>query len=309
MEEIKESRDAAATTTETKLPESPPTLPPSHVGPTILPLEAAVLGKAHSSPVHHDLMIAHPYHHPHSPTASRKGIELFSGVPYGGRARSASLGTAYTETPLLVPTSPPPRGSALLLSGGRQKVLSLSPNLHRGETTAGSGGGHHLPVSLLGVPSMVEPPRLSDTQKAMEAAVQAERKRNKEMEQDEKNMTAEELRAVLKRERHRMSRFAADLARLRSAAVQCQAEAEIHEEGRINGLMRRLESLQIEKGRIIVELEREEEMVCTPYCFIYSLYHYISLSILVVLGNRKSVFFPLKSFFFLSFFLSFYCSL
>ena len=66
---------------------------------------------------------------------------------------------------------------------------------------------------------------------------------------------------MLKRERQRMFRFVADLAKLRNAAVQCQAEAEIHEEGRINGLMRRLESLQIEKGRIIIELEREEEMV------------------------------------------------
>jgi hypothetical protein len=33
------------------------------------------------------------------------------------------------------------------------------------------------------------------------------------------------------------------------------------EEGRVNNLMRRLDVLQQEKGRIIVELEREEEMV------------------------------------------------
>jgi hypothetical protein len=100
-------------------------------------------------------------------------------------------------------------------------------------------------------------------QKIMETAVQAERKRAKEMEQEEANLSADEVRVVLKKERHRMARFAADLAKLKNAAVQCQAEAEIHEEGRINGLMRRLEFLQIEKGRIIDELEREEEMVCT----------------------------------------------
>ena len=81
------------------------------------------------------------------------------------------------------------------------------------------------------------------------------------MEKEEVNLTADELRAVLKKERHRMARFAGDIAKLRNMAVQSQAEAEIHEEGRINGLMRRLETLQIEKGRIIVELEREEEMV------------------------------------------------
>jgi len=43
--------------------------------------------------------------------------------------------------------------------------------------------------------------------------------------------------------------------------VAGQAEAEIREEGRINNLMRRLDGLQKEKGRIIIELEREEEML------------------------------------------------
>jgi glycyl-tRNA synthetase beta subunit len=95
----------------------------------------------------------------------------------------------------------------------------------------------------------------------MEAAVHSERMRAKEKEKEEENMTADELKAVLKRERTRMSKIAADLAALRSAAVQSQAEAEAHEEGRINNLMRRVECLQQEKGRIIVELEREEEMV------------------------------------------------
>jgi glycyl-tRNA synthetase beta subunit len=95
----------------------------------------------------------------------------------------------------------------------------------------------------------------------MEAAVHSERMRAKEKEKEEENMTADELKAVLKRERSRMSKISADLAALRSAAGQSQAEAEVHEEGRINNLMRRVECLQQEKGRIILELEREEEMV------------------------------------------------
>ena len=144
---------------------------------------------------------------------------------------------------------------------GRSRSHSLgssSPTLHQEASM-----GDYLP----GLP--LEPPRVSDTQKIIEAAVQNERKRAKDMQATEKDMTADELRFVLKRERQRMFRFVADLAKLRNAAVQCQAEAEIHEEGRINGLMRRLESLQIEKGRIIVELEREEEMVRTSW-FMFS---------------------------------------
>jgi len=35
----------------------------------------------------------------------------------------------------------------------------------------------------------------------------------------------------------------------------------MREEGRINSLMRRLDGLKKEKGQIIVELEREEEML------------------------------------------------
>lgn len=95
----------------------------------------------------------------------------------------------------------------------------------------------------------------------MEAAVQNERARAKDLEKEEKDMDEAGLRAALRRERAHSSRLAADLAALRSAAVASQAEAEINEEGRINCLMRRLECLQREKGRIIVELEREEEML------------------------------------------------
>jgi hypothetical protein len=38
------------------------------------------------------------------------------------------------------------------------------------------------------------------------------------------------------------------VVKLKNVAVQCQAEAEIHEEGRISDLMRRLKFLQIERG-------------------------------------------------------------
>lgn len=105
------------------------------------------------------------------------------------------------------------------------------------------------------------PPTVSTSKAAMDAAMTSERKRMKEKELEEKNMSAEELTSVLRRERIRMSRLAADLAVLKSNAVQSQAEAEVNEEGRINCLLAHLDGLQQEKGRIIVELEREEEMV------------------------------------------------
>jgi len=96
---------------------------------------------------------------------------------------------------------------------------------------------------------------------AVEHALEAERSRIRDLEKEEVNMDCGQLRLALKRERAHSCRLAADLAALKSASVKSQAEAEAHEEGRINGLMRRLECLQREKGRIIVELEREEEML------------------------------------------------
>lgn len=95
----------------------------------------------------------------------------------------------------------------------------------------------------------------------MEHAVAAERRRAKEMEAKEADLSADELRQILKEERHRMAGFARTIADLRSTAVECQSQAEIHEEGRINSLLGRLETMQVEKGRIVNELEREEEML------------------------------------------------
>jgi hypothetical protein len=108
----------------------------------------------------------------------------------------------------------------------------------------------------------VIPPELSDQRKAMEAACAAERVRAKQREMEEQNMTADELRMVLKKERLRTGKIKSDLVALRYGAVQNQLQAEVLEEGRINGLMRRMDLLQEEKGRILLELEREEEMVC-----------------------------------------------
>jgi hypothetical protein len=117
------------------------------------------------------------------------------------------------------------------------------------------------------------PPEHTEQRRAMEAVGMAERKRAKEMEAQEVNLPADELRAILKRERHRMGRIASDLASLKATAVQAQLEAEVVEEGRINCLMRRMDDLQSEKGRIILELEREEEMVRVPYdCGIFKKY-------------------------------------
>lgn len=117
--------------------------------------------------------------------------------------------------------------------------------------------------SLLTMPLRMPflPPEHSEARKAMQAAATAERKRAKEMAEKEVNLTADELRETLKRERHRMGRIAADLAALKATAAHSQLEAEMIEEGHINCLLRRMDDLQQEKGRIIVELEREEEMV------------------------------------------------
>jgi len=99
-------------------------------------------------------------------------------------------------------------------------------------------------------------------QNAIRSALETEKLRISRLEEAEQSMTSvEELKKALKRERQHSVRLASDLAALRVENVQGQAEAEIHEEGRINALMRRLECLQREKGRIIVELEREEEML------------------------------------------------
>lgn len=96
----------------------------------------------------------------------------------------------------------------------------------------------------------------------VEAAIESERSRIKEREEEESTFDEiSQFKIALKRERAHSLKLATELASFKSKSVKSQAEAEAHEEGIINGLLRRLECLQKEKGRIIVELEREEEML------------------------------------------------
>lgn len=123
----------------------------------------------------------------------------------------------------------------------------------------------------------LHPPEIIEQRRAMEAAAAKERQRAKKLEEEEMDLSADQLREILKRERHRTAKIQADLASLRFGTVQQQLEAEVIEEGRINGLMRRLDMLQEEKGRIIVELEREEGLF-TDYVDVHpfltlNLYH------------------------------------
>ena len=185
------------------------------------------------------MMAAYPHqHHPQRPLSTYTTL----GSPRTTtRVRSASVGNAPYQ----------------------QKVI---PNIFPGNPQSSSSGAGVLPFLLLGNQNP-EPPELSLERKAMEAAAAAERARAKVLEEAEVDLTAEELRAVLKKERHRTAKIQADLAALRSGSVQQQLQAEVLEEGRINGLMRRMDDLQAEKGRIIVELEREEEMVSDALVF------------------------------------------
>lgn len=105
-------------------------------------------------------------------------------------------------------------------------------------------------------------PYVKASKSAVDTALVNERERIKVLEEEEANYTTiEEFKAALKKERQYSKNVVSELAALKSIAVTSTLEAEIHEEGRINCLMRRLDILQKEKGRIIVELEREEEMV------------------------------------------------
>jgi len=104
-------------------------------------------------------------------------------------------------------------------------------------------------------------------EKASQNAISNERRRIREIEKDEHirevngEFTIDDVKLLLKKERNKCAQLLGEIAAMKSMAVASQAEAEVCEEGRINGLMRRLDLLQKEKGRIIVELEREEEML------------------------------------------------
>ena len=205
---------------------------------------------------------------PHTSASARSNMDSPTnhppGSPIGGRNHHPHNGTFphhhHSQRPLATYTTlGSPRTTTRVRSASfnnapyQQKV---TPNVFPGNPQA--SGVTFLP--FLGNVNP-QPPEISTERKAMEAAAAAERTRAKGLEESERNMTADELRDVLKKERHRMAKIQADLAALRSGSVQHQFQAEVLEEGRINGLMRRMDDLQEEKGRIIVELEREEEMV------------------------------------------------
>jgi len=215
---------------------------------------------------------------PHHSTTSDHGYmnRQHRGSPYGSGAGAGAGVHPVPLSPVIGNFDASGRSRSRSLGNqplgwSPQRVGPLSPIALGGGT-----GFPHFPDIKLNS-SFPEPPVISERQRAMEAAVQKEHERTKAMEKEEQNLSAEEMRTVLKRERHRMARMAADLASMRSMAVQSVAEAEVHEEGRINNLMRRLDCLQQEKGRIIVELEREEEMVSQRYycyyCYKYSFSH------------------------------------
>lgn len=209
------------------------------------------------------------------PLSPRTNHNMEGGI--GGAHHRLPNDRTYAGRQMHAPLSPNAAAAAashdiINMNNNRSRSLSLG-NQPLGWSPKRSGplspvatavGGNFLP----GLPLMMnnmnnfpQPPSINEQQRAMEGAVQKERTRTKAMEVDEASLGADELRIVLKRERHRMARLAADLASMKSLAVQSVAQAEVSEEGRINNLMRRLEGLQQEKGRIIVELEREEEML------------------------------------------------
>jgi len=178
---------------------------------------------------------------------------------FGG---STSIPTRLHLNPTssFIPPSPPhssrgigiPHGSGSANRASSNNGVPFVPNLTLSGTTPTT------PVCFTSSNS----PYLKNTKSAIDAAISHERERIRALELQEVDITSvEDLKAALKKERQHSRRLVSELAHLKSVAVASTLEAEVHEEGRINCLMRRLDGLQKEKGRIIVELEREEEML------------------------------------------------
>lgn len=170
-------------------------------------------------------------------------------------------------------------------------VTPVPPSPFRSRSASESSSSIPPLVPWLGNPPL-SPASTTAAANAALAASEHERNRAAQQQKLEESMSAEELRSVLKRERAYSCKLAVDLATLRSAAVSSQAEAEAYEEGRINCLMRRLSSLAKEKGRLIVELEQEEEMVSHDCYFIgdFTLLFFSLLELLNVLLTRENGF-------------------
>ena len=202
--------------------------------------------------------------------------------PILGRQRSLSHGQAPLSSTLSrspphvrhrialgapVPTSQYRVGGAGSLLGYpvAPNLPSLNPTTPPGTPITEGVPLHSIPgCGVLPLPPGTPSQRASQ-KKAVDHALEAERARIKDLEAKEKDMDADALRIQLKRERQHSTRLACDLAALWSSAVQSQANSEIEDESRMNALMRRLEKVQREKGKIIVELEREEEMVSQKF--------------------------------------------
>uniref|UniRef100_A0A7S4JGA6 Uncharacterized protein n=1 Tax=Odontella aurita TaxID=265563 RepID=A0A7S4JGA6_9STRA len=216
-------------------------------------------------------------------SSSSSSLDRRAIAPGGRGGGSRSFGHSQSSPPLSGGRTPRGRSRVVPSVGsypagvGGAVVMPMIPNLTPGKhlpvtppcTPIGVSAkicGASLAAAMAGTGSgiggaPVSPSVMRARQKAMENATETERARAKELEEREKSIDADQLRVQLKRERAHSAKLAADLAGMWSSAGLSQAEAEVYEEGRINNLMRRLDCLQREKGRIILELEREEEMV------------------------------------------------
>lgn len=146
-------------------------------------------------------------------------------------------GGGFTTTTTTTPGSPYSRRYHLD-SGGRP--LSLSPSSGIRRNWLGPGDDPEYLLHHHGSDSIDSslPQRYVE-----EDAVIAERKRIKDMEDREKDLSADEIRHILKQERRRMIGLVRTVAQLRATAFQCQVESEIHEEGLMNTLMRKLDMM------------------------------------------------------------------
>lgn len=216
-------------------------------------------------------------------TATGSGARTSAGgcggiPPILGRQRSLSHGQAPLSSTLsrspphvrhrIALGAPVPTSQYRVGGGGSLLGYPVAPNLPSLNPTTPPGTPITEGVPLHSIPGCGvlplppgTPSQRASQKKAVDHALEAERSRIKDLEAKEKDMGADALRIQLKRERQHSTRLACDLAALWSSAVQSQANSEIEDESRMNALMRRLEKVQREKGKIIVELEREEEMV------------------------------------------------
>lgn len=178
-------------------------------------------------------MIPRPRPHPHPPTDYPPNSPTHHVVTrHPGGSYSSPRARHRGVLDMMMPSSPYGHCS-----------VPVSP-------VAGSRLGSATGVPIVGAP----PAEPWQQRKTMEAAILAERTRSTQCEKEEVSMTADELRDVLKKERRRTAKIAADLAAFKCSVAQQQFESEVFEEGRINGLMRRVDHLQH-------ELDREEDVV------------------------------------------------